>query len=116
MSKQSPAQQQIDELRKRLEALHASVLDRKQRVDKDLNRDSGPIPADFSEQATAVENDETLVAIQAELGLQLTQIEHAQERLGAGTYGICDSCQQQISEARLEAMPTATSCINCASL
>jgi RNA polymerase-binding protein DksA len=36
-------------------------------------------------------------------------------RLDAGTYGICESCGQPISEERLEARPVARLCIRCAS-
>ena len=108
-------QQDIDQIRTRLTALQASTADRKRRVDSDLNRESGPIPADFSEQASAVENDEALVAIQAELELQSAQINQALQRLDSGEYGTCETCQQPISEARLQAMPAACVCISCAS-
>ena len=36
-------------------------------------------------------------------------------KLDAGTYGACESCGQQIAEARLEAKPAARLCITCAS-
>ena len=45
----------------------------------------------------------------------LAEINDALAKLDAGTYGVCESCQQQISEARLEAMPEARLCITCAS-
>jgi RNA polymerase-binding transcription factor DksA len=32
-----------------------------------------------------------------------------------GTYGECESCHRRIPEARLEAMPAARLCIECAS-
>jgi RNA polymerase-binding transcription factor DksA len=44
----------------------------------------------------------------------LTAIAHAHERLTAGEYGICERCGEAISAARLEARPTATTCIACA--
>ncbi len=108
------ATRETAKLRKRLEALQASVVDRKRRVDSDLNRESGAIPADFSEQASAVENDEALVAIQNELAIQLEQITHALQRLENGNYGVCESCKQAISEARLDVMPFANVCFQCA--
>jgi RNA polymerase-binding transcription factor DksA len=45
----------------------------------------------------------------------LTEIEHALEKIGTGTYGICENCGKPISEARLEANPAARYCIDCAS-
>ena len=45
----------------------------------------------------------------------LTEVEAALAKLDEGTYGICEGCGQQIDSARLEAMPAARFCINCAS-
>ena len=45
----------------------------------------------------------------------LSEVEHALAKLEAGTYGRCERCGEQIATARLEAMPTASLCINCAS-
>ena len=44
----------------------------------------------------------------------LAEIDAAVERLAAGTYGICERCGQPIGEGRLEARPTARTCISCA--
>ena len=44
----------------------------------------------------------------------LNKVEHALERVGAGTYGICESCGDAIPVARLEVLPYATTCVNCA--
>lgn len=46
--------------------------------------------------------------------LRHTQIDDALDRLDAGTYGICTSCHQPISYARLGARPYAEHCIACA--
>ena len=45
----------------------------------------------------------------------LREIEDALSKFDAGTCGRCESCGNQIAEARLEAMPTARLCIDCAS-
>lgn len=44
----------------------------------------------------------------------LNKVEHALDRVGAGTYGICESCGDAIPVARLEVLPYATTCVNCA--
>ncbi len=46
----------------------------------------------------------------------LTEIEAAISRIRKGEYGICESCQRAISDARLRALPWARLCIFCASL
>jgi DnaK suppressor protein len=35
------------------------------------------------------------------------------ERIDTGTYGICELCGEEISEARLKARPVTTLCIEC---
>ncbi|MGH9070713.1 MAG: TraR/DksA family transcriptional regulator [Acidimicrobiales bacterium] len=45
----------------------------------------------------------------------LSEVEGALANLESGRYGRCRSCGNQIAPARLEAMPMATLCINCAS-
>ena len=67
--------------------------------------DSGQVTAERGEvDALAGQLDETL-----------SDIEDALAKFDAGTYGECESCHQRIAEARLEAMPAARLCINCAS-
>ena len=41
------------------------------------------------------------------------KIKEALERIDNGTYGICESCEEDISEKRLKARPVTTLCIDC---
>ncbi len=43
----------------------------------------------------------------------IVKIKEALERIGNGTYGICEECGEGISEARLKARPVTTLCIDC---
>jgi DnaK suppressor protein len=43
--------------------------------------------------------------------LELAELEEAVKRVDAGLYGKCEACGEPISEARLEAIPTARFCI-----
>jgi DnaK suppressor protein len=45
----------------------------------------------------------------------LNEVEHALAKFEHGNYGVCEGCGKPISEARLEAMPAARFCIDCAS-
>ena len=45
----------------------------------------------------------------------LSDIDNALAKIDAGTYGICERCGSPIGEDRLEAMPAARLCIECAS-
>lgn len=55
------------------------------------------------------------IAAHDRLRSTLADVGRAQDKLDDGTYGSCDRCGAEISEARLEAMPWATLCITCAS-
>jgi RNA polymerase-binding transcription factor DksA len=43
------------------------------------------------------------------------EVDAALGKLEAGTYGHCETCGDDIADARLEAMPAARSCMACAS-
>jgi DnaK suppressor protein len=44
----------------------------------------------------------------------LGRVESALRRLEAGSYGLCESCGNQIAPERLDAIPWAPLCIDCA--
>jgi DnaK suppressor protein len=52
----------------------------------------------------------------ADLQESLDDVEQALRRVAEGTYGVCERCGKPIAEARLEAMPTARRCLDCARL
>jgi RNA polymerase-binding transcription factor DksA len=68
--------------------------------------DSGQVTAERGE----------VEALSGSLSETLQDIEDALAKFDAGTYGECESCGKPIPEARLEAMPAARVCIDCASL
>lgn len=45
---------------------------------------------------------------------ELRQIDAALQRIDLGTYGLCEVCGEPIAEKRLDALPIATRCIECA--
>lgn len=49
-----------------------------------------------------------------EASAELRQINKALARIESGDYGICGSCHKTISKERLEAVPYAASCMDCA--
>ncbi len=46
---------------------------------------------------------------------KLQSIEQALERIEQGTYGICESCEGEITSERLKAMPFTRLCVQCQS-
>ena len=50
-----------------------------------------------------------------ELHQVASEIDRALEKLGEGTYGVCDECGRPIAPERLEALQWATRCVDCQS-
>ncbi len=65
------------------------------------------------ETATECSELEKRLALLQRTREQLAEVECALEKLGKGTYGLCDSCGKPIPLARLEAMPQANLCLDC---
>jgi len=47
---------------------------------------------------------------------ELRDLDEAEGRVDAGTYGVCEKCGREIADARLDALPAARRCIECNSL
>jgi len=100
---------------KKAEKLLNSILDellgRAREIEDDLRH---PLDADSSEQAVDLADDEALAGIDEVLRHEIADIRQALLRIERDEYGSCASCGADISEGRLEALPTATLCIKCA--
>ena len=93
------------QLRARLDYLGARL----HRIDDELAD-----PIDTGEQAGERDDEEVLEDLGA-AGLQeIRMIEAALDRIKQGTYGICAACGEAIPEERLDAVPQATTCRDCA--
>ena len=92
-----------DELNRRIQEITAEV-----------RHSDGPLPPDFSEQATERENEEVLDALGEAGRRELSQINRALARIEAGEYGICNGCGEPIPPGRLAVMPTSEYCVHCA--
>jgi RNA polymerase-binding protein DksA len=66
---------------------------------------AGDDQADAGSKTFDREQEQSIAANRQDL---LRQIEHALERIDAGTYGRCENCGRPIPKARLQALPMAT--------
>lgn len=101
-------------IRSRLATRREELTTRRRRVESDLGRQNEPLVADFSDQATQVQNDEVLEAIGDSASRELEAIDAALERIARGCFGVCADCGQRIEQARLDAVPYAVKCSRCA--
>jgi DnaK suppressor protein len=90
-----------------LERAHAEIV----AASRDANADDEHDP----EGATIAFEREQVAALLAQARRTTADLREALDRVARGTYGRCEGCGGPIGEARLEARPTARSCISCAS-
>ena len=95
------------QLEERLAELQKRLVSIKRDVTKSHSGDS-------AEQAQERENDEVVDAIGNETAQSIRVVTAALERIADGSYGLCENCGEEIAEGRLEAIPEATRCVNCA--
>ena len=81
----------------------------------DASRDSNADDEHDPEGATIAFERSQLGAVVQQLEENLVEIQAALERLDHGTYGTCEICGSAITAGRLEARPTARTCVRCAS-
>lgn len=73
-----------------------------------------PLEKDWEEQALQLENVGIRDAVGEHNRAEVEAVRAALKRLDDGTYGVCVVCEGRIEPRRLEAMPTATTCRDCA--
>ena len=100
-----------EELKLELEQRLSELQSRLSSIKRDVTQSHS---GDSAEQAQERENDEVVDAIGNETAQSIRVVQSALERIADGTYGICENCGEDIAEARLEAIPEATRCVNCA--
>lgn len=69
---------------------------------------------DIGDDGSEIEQVSKNLALKRHLERLLAQIESAVNRIEQGVYGLCERCGQVINPERLEALPYATRCVNCA--
>jgi DnaK suppressor protein len=115
------AKSTVDKYRARLEEERERLQELVQEYEQELEEarlsesssDRSPDPGNAEASSTKLEYAKELSLEQNTLDL-LSKVEWALAKIGEGTYGICDSCGKSIPLARLDALPYATLCVDCA--
>lgn len=68
---------------------------------------------DFADRSAAANEEEISIQLKQTDAKLLRAIEDALARVESGTYGICIECEEEISSARLKAVPWTKVCISC---
>jgi DnaK suppressor protein len=113
----SPNAQQPTTMKARLRERAAQL---RAEIQHTLERSSDETHVKIAEQVRDTEDDSFSNLI-VDLNLaeidrdadELRRIDTALARISEGSYGLCETCGQEIPEARLAAEPTALRCVRC---
>jgi RNA polymerase-binding protein DksA len=108
-------QKRLDKERMRLEQVIREIdADREEARLSETSSERSPDPNTAEGGSLAFELEKELSLEQNARDL-LEKVLEAIDRVEAGTYGICTECGGPIPVARLDALPYATRCVDCAS-
>ena len=103
-----------------LEAERRVVLDRLSRLRGDFqgmvaaSKDSNADDEHDPEGATIAFERSQVDSLVRQAEQRLVEIDAALDRLAGGCYGVCERCGRRIPDERLQARPTARTCVTCA--
>ncbi len=104
----------LEKFKVKLHDRKSIILKRLEGLEIDIQRKNGALDADWQEQAQAIQNDEVIDRLDEIERHELHKIDLALDRINQGAFGKCVDCGGSISEKRLEAMPFAMICSDCA--
>lgn len=90
----------------------ALIKNAKKTLNEDMALDSNDLP-DEMDLASSEYLQSFTFRLRGRERTFLAKIDKALQKLDAGTFGICERCEEEISLKRLEARPETTLCIRC---
>ncbi len=100
-------------LRKLLRGERQDALTRVRLLRQEQEDDATPPPADEMDVARSLADVETHAGLIDRAEERLKAVDEALNRLETGDYGMCAQCGEEISIARLRAVPLAMYCVDC---
>ncbi len=101
----------LEKLKTVMEARLAELQAEVNEIDHTLREEPNK---DVEDRAQESEGDEVLEGLGNQALEEIAEIEAALKRMELGSYGECTHCGAEIAPARLETMPAAAHCIDCA--
>ncbi len=115
------AKSTVERFEKRLleeqERLARLIAEQEQEMEEarltESSSDRSPDPGNAEAGSMKFEYEKELSISQNTIDL-LQKVNHALDRVAKGSYGLCESCGNAIPVARLEVLPYANLCVDCA--
>ena len=105
--------QKLERFRKTLLKTREGILNKAKKLKEDSYTLGTDGIQDMADAASNSYNADILMSISDNDLNLLKDIDNALDKIKNGTYGICEECEEKISEKRLEANPVARYCISC---
>ena len=102
------------EFRQRLVDRRNTLLRQVSQTEDDLRVLDTDTPAELEEDAQERHLAGILASLDERGQAEIDAIDRTVGLIDAGDYGICEDCGEEVPMARLEALPTATTCVTCA--
>jgi DnaK suppressor protein len=103
----------LESFRKQLLKQREAILNKSKRLKEDSYTLGTDGIQDMADAASNAYNADILMSLSDNDRNMVKEIDSALDKIGSGTYGICEECDEPISEKRLEANPVARYCITC---
>ena len=106
------SKEKIDGYRRQLLTRRESIAEALRSATVDFINDES-VYTDAVDQAAADADKSFILQMKNRERNVLSQIDEAIKRLDEGSFGVCERCSESISEARIDAFPFTTLCIDC---
>lgn len=112
-ARNTPGEQRVEEIRQRLARARRDVYATVATTDDELATLEAHQPGSPAEDVVTETASAILSRLEGREKHELDEIDAAQARLAAGTYGSCEKCRRPIPLGRLRAVPAARHCVAC---
>jgi DnaK suppressor protein len=103
----------IERLRTELLRRRQALLHQVDHIEDDLRRLDEDVSPELEQEAQEENIARVLAGLDDRGKAELEAIDQALQRMESGDYGRCEDCGELIPVDRLEALPTATTCVQC---
>ena len=104
----------LEDIRRKLTTRRRALLQQVERVEDNLRWLGTNVEPEMEEEGQEENIARLLTRLDDREREELEAIDGALARIAIGEYGRCTECGELIPQGRLEALPTATTCIHCA--
>lgn len=105
--------ERLEFFKKKLLKMREAILDKSKKLKEDSYTLGTDGIQDMADAASNAYNADILMSLSDNDLNQLKEIDSALDKIAGNTYGVCEECEEEINEKRLEANPVARYCITC---